>query len=326
MVLLPAVERDSVVSVLRTLVDGGRDGAGTLLLAATSVSLVVPFVALWLVLRDLTQFYFHANHIEHGDGSTFAPRFTLTGLRMPSDELGPAATAALEAERADPRAVHVLVPSNEAARAGIDRRVRAYGGLGSQGPITDQGRAEALLELAASRSRTLLDEVAKVEYGMARHVLRTQMIVLRYVKALLALLTTALAVFAAAAVVADKGALTTGDEMWLAGVFLAWAPMVIVAVSTPVRWLDRQLRSEGATHTAVARDQELTRVESVTVRLALVGFAASAAAMVVCLARAGAADQRTFGAVVLGVAAVVLVGVIRHWADGHPLTRITGRA
>ena len=63
-------------------------------------------------------------------------------------------------------------------------------------------RAQGLFELAASASRPLLDEVAKVEHGMARHVLRLRGLVLRYVKALLALLTTALAVYAGDAIVA----------------------------------------------------------------------------------------------------------------------------
>ena len=45
----------------------------------------------------------------------------------------------------------------------------------------------------------VLEEVAKVEHGMTRHILRLQVIVLRYVKALLAFLTTALAVFTSAA-------------------------------------------------------------------------------------------------------------------------------
>ena len=48
-----------------------------------------------------------------------------------------------------------------------------------------------------------------------------------------------------------------GQEVWLAAILLIWAPVVIFAVTTPVRWLDRQLRSEGR-HTGVADDHELT--------------------------------------------------------------------
>ena len=92
---------------------------------------------------------------------------------------------------------------------GADQRRRRDGGSTGSSRSTavsvaghdDLARAAGLLELAASRSRLLLEEVAKVEHGMARHVLRLRGLVLRYVKALLALLTTALAVYAGDAVV-----------------------------------------------------------------------------------------------------------------------------
>lgn len=326
MVLLPAVERDAVEGVLRALVTGPFDPAKALLTVATVLSLVVPFVALWLVLRDLAQFYFHANHVRHdAGGEAFTPRFTLTGLLLPLGELSPTAARALDQERASDSAVGVLVPANDAARRNIDRRVAAYGGLGVAQDGTDRARAEALLELAASHPRTLLDEVAKVENGMARHVLRIQMIVLRYVKALLALLTTALAVFAAAGIVGGGQSLETGTELWLAGVYLVWAPVVIVAVATPVRWLEKQLRSEGATHTAVADDHELTQVEDLTVRLALAGFAAAAGAMAVCLGRGDATPAEHWVGLAVLVGGVVILGaVLLRWSDGH-LARRLGR-
>lgn len=328
MVLLPAVERDSVVTVVQALLTGRIDAVHLLLVAAVTASLALPFTALWLVLRDLTQFYFHANHLRHATGETFTPRFTLTGLMLPSDELGPAALGHLEADRAAAHNVELLVSGNDGARARIDARITAYGGLGLDGPLDDQGRATALFELAAARPRPLLDEVAKVEHGLARHVLRTQVIVLRYVKALLALLTTAFAAFAAAAVVghapvSDARLLDPGQEVWLAAVFLVWAPAVVLAVTTPVRWLDRQLRNEGAHHTAVADDPELTRVETVTVRLAVFGFVASAAAMVLTVAGADATTAVwTLGIVTLGVTVVAFAVVMRVWSRGHTWRRL----
>ncbi len=308
MVLLPAVGRDAVVQVLRPLLTGELGATDVLLVVAVAATLAVPFAALWLVLRDLTQFYFHANHIRHEGGETFTPRFTLTGLRLPSDELTPASAAALDAARVAPSAVELLVPANDAARAAIDQQVATYFGHGPSRDTDDGTRAAALFELAASRARALDEEVAKVEHGMARHVLRIQVIVLRYVKALLALLTTALAAFAAAAVADGKTSLTAGDEVWLAAVLLLWAPVAIVAVTSPVRWLERQLRSEGATHTAIGDDRELTRVEDVTVRLAGGGFVAAAAAMGLALARDDLTTAgRAWGGAALAIAAALLV-------------------
>jgi hypothetical protein len=313
MVLLPAVERDSVVQVVRSLLNGEADGVHLLLVVSVAASLALPFTALWFVLRDLTQFYFHANHVRHAHGEAFTPRFTLTGLRLPTGELGTAAATALAGARRHPAALELLVPANDQARRRIDARVDSYGGLGADaGGVDDTTRAAALFELAASRERSLLDEVAKVEHGMARHVLRTQTIVLRYVKALLALLTTALAAFAAAGVVEGKTVLTTGDETWLAAIFVLWAPLVVAAVSAPVRWLDRQLRNEGATHAAVADDRDLTQVERVTVALAAVGFLASAVAMGACLTRDDLTGAGRAAAVSVSVlAATTFVAVLR---------------
>ena len=56
LVLLPAVERDAVEVVLRTLLTGPADAVHLLLVVAVATSLAVPFTALWLVLRDLTQY------------------------------------------------------------------------------------------------------------------------------------------------------------------------------------------------------------------------------------------------------------------------------
>lgn len=320
LVLLPAVERDAVEVVLRALLTGPADAVHLLLVAAVVASLAVPFTALWLVLRDLTQFYFHANHIRHESGDAFTPRFTLTGLRLPRDELSPLAADALDDARVDPEVVKLLVPPNDAARQRVDQQMAAYG-LGATGPTptTDTDRAAALFELAASTTRPLVDEVAKVEHGMARHVLSIQVIVLRYAKALLALLTSALASFAAAGVVSSATPLDAGQEVWLAAIFLAWAPVAIVAVTSPVRWLERQLRSEGATHVAAARDPELTRVETATVRLALGGFATSAVAMVAVVAGEGIEPvARVVGGGVLAAAVAALAAVLRAWSGRPP--------
>jgi hypothetical protein len=329
MVLLPAVERDSVVSVVSALLTGRMDAVHLLLVIGVAASLALPFTALWLVLRDLTQFYFHANHLRHATGETFTPRFTLTGLRLPVDELGEANGRMLDEDRTNPRNVELLVSPNDASRRRIDERIAAYGGLGFEGEVLDdRSRAAALFELAAARPRNLLDEVAKVEHGMARHVLRIQAIVLRYVKALLALLTTAFATFALAGVIEHGGAgselgVGAGQEVWLAAILLIWAPVVIFAVTTPVRWLDRQLRSEGAGHTGVGDDRELTRVEDVTVRLGVIGFAASAAAMVVALFSSDLAGRtRAGGVVVLVLSFVAVVTVMRMWSHGHPMRRL----
>jgi hypothetical protein len=120
-------------------------------------------------------------------------------------------------------------------------------------------------------------------------------------------------------VVSTATPLDAGQEVWLAAIFLTWAPVAIVAVTSPVRWLERQLRSEGATRVAAARDPELTRVETATVRLALGGFAASAVAMLAVLAGEDIAPHaRVMGALALVAAVAGLAATLRAWTGRPP--------
>ena len=283
MVLLPAIARDSVVTIMRALLTGGPEATRLLLLAAMGAVLSLPFMALWFLLRDLTRFYFHAQHLLHDGRDVFAPRFTLTGLRLPIGELNES-IGLLEAARIDPVNIELLVPPRAASRATIDRQLDAYGGLGGSneaGINGDIGRAAGLFELVASRSRTLPDEVAKMEHGMVRHMLRIQVIVLRYVKALLAFLTTALAVFAADAVVESHPDLDTAARAVLSCVILGWAPCIVVAVNAPVRWIEQLLRNEGAARNAIRTDDEFTRVERIATAIATIGWLLAATSVVV---------------------------------------------
>jgi hypothetical protein len=321
LVVLPVVARDAVTGLLRSLLISGSNPTDVALIVAVVAMLAVPAVALWLLFSDLTRFYFHANHLGDDGSEVFTPRFTLTGLRLPSDELGPAAAGELRRLRSDPRIVELLVPTNDASRMRIDRQLDVYGGLGSG--ESDVGRADGLFELAASRPRTLLEEVAKVEHGMARHILRLRGVVLRYVKALLALLTTAVAVYGGDAIVAglDRGEpLTARGSVWLAAIILAWAPLVVLAVTSPVRWIEHLMRADGAPSTAVADDPELTFVERVSVRIAAVGWLAAAVAMLISVSdSANTTGPRTTGLVVLSlsvlaIGAAVFTGRLRTLA------------
>lgn len=310
LVVLPVVARDSVTGILRSLLVGSIGAIDIALSIGVVAVLALPASALWFLFADLTRFYFHANHLG-GDGrEVFTPRFTLTSLQLPSDELGPAATDALARIRTDQRIVELLVPTNDTARHRVDRQLEVYRSVGAD--HDDLARAAGLLELAASRSRLLLEEVAKVEHGMARHVLRLRGLVLRYVKALLALLTTALAVYAGDAVVegfAGGRDVTVAAQIWLAAIIVSWAPTVVLAVTSPVRWIEDLMRDEGAPSTAVADDPELTFIERVSLRVAAVGWIAGAVAMVAAVSGdAATGGERVAGIVVLATSLLAIGG------------------
>lgn len=298
LVLLPAVERDAVLQVLRSLLAGPGSWSRGLLVLAVAASIVLALSVLLLVVVELTRFYFHSNHVQHEAGEVFTPRFTLTGLRLPTDELGPSANAAFDALHASDETVHLLVPGNARARGRVDRQLEVYPGLTGSGELSDRDRADALFELAASRRRSLLEEVTKVEHGMVRHMLRLQVIVLRYVKALLVIVATAIASFACAAAVSGDAVLTSSDQRWIAGAMLLWAPAVLWAAAAPVRWLESMLKAEGAARSGVARDPELTQLEDVTNRVGAVAWLAAAVAMGLSLAESCSVAGRVAGIVV----------------------------
>ena len=309
LVVLPVVARDSVAGVLRSLLIDGIEASDVALVVGVVAMLAVPVAALWLLFADLTRFYFHANHLGGNGRDVFTPRFTLTSLQLPSDELGPSALEALTSSRTDPRIVELLVPANDQSRRRVDRQLQIYAGLDSGND--DVSRAHGLFELAASLSRPLLDEVAKVEHGMARHVLRLRGLVLRYVKALLALLTTALAVYAGDAIVAglEPGeGMTVRGSIALAAVVLIWAPVVVLAVTSPVRWIEKLMRDDGAPTTAVADDPDLTYVERVSLRIAAVGWFAAAVAMVLSSTNsATGTSARAMGLAVLAGSSIAVI-------------------
>jgi hypothetical protein len=309
LVVLPVVARDSVTGILRSIVSGGVDLADAFLMIGVVAMLAVPVTALWWLFRDLTRFYFHANHLDGEHGAVFTPRFTLTALRLPSDELEPGAARELDSMRSDPRMLELLVPTNDASRQRIDVQLDVYGGL--REGLGDEARAEGLMALAAARSRPLLEEVAKFEYGMARHVLKLRGLVLRYVKALLALLTTALAVYAGDAVVAELGpgvGLTTSAVLWLSAIVLVWAPIVVLALTSPIRWIEDLMRDDGAPSTAVADDPELTFVERISLRIAAVAWAAAIIAMLIAFrSDTASSDGRWAGAAVLAMSVLSVV-------------------
>jgi hypothetical protein len=310
LVVLPVVARDAVSGVLRSLLAPGARLDTILLVAAMVAVVAVPVVALWYLFGDLTRFFFHAHHLSDGADARFTPRFTLTSLRVPADELGPVAAGRLDEIRHSDRLVELLVPPNPVARDSIDHQLAIYGDPGDASLHGDARRAAGLSELAAARSRALLEEAAKVELGMARHVLKLRVLVLRYVKALLAVLTSAAAVYAADAVTADLVAHPSpAAAAGVAAIGLLWAPAVVVSVTAPVRWVEGLMRAEGATTTAVREDPELTYVERVSLRIATAGWIAAAAAMVVTLADADAGTTTRAWGVVAVAASLSMIAV-----------------
>lgn len=325
MVLLPTIARDSVNEVLHSLLVGGLDPTRALFVGSMVLAVGLPVTALWLLLKELTRFYFNAIHL-HGEGSPFLPRYTLTGLRIPTDELGPRARHELQEIRESPGYLELAVPPNDRYRARVDEQYGLYRSEWPEAGLTDVERAELILEFAASRDRTLLGEVAKIEYGMARHVIRTQIVVLRYTKALIAIIVTAAMVYTAGGAVSDGGRAAPADLVWIGTALVVWAPCAMFAVGSPVRWLSRLLKRSDASIHLVRSDRELTHFEDITVRVAVTAWLLSTIGLVLVVIRDDVSTGGTVaGALALAASAVGVGVALVRWDGRRAPRRLVGR-
>jgi hypothetical protein len=313
MVLLPAMMKDQIAGVIGAVLTTDPTPSHVLLAIIAAIVLGLPLMVFFVLLGDLTRFYFHAQHVETPSGTVFAPRLTLTGLRLPIDDLSKAAQESLESARRDRGAVELVVPPNPHGRDRIDQRLAAYGiVVDSDCELSDEQRSAGLFELVASRSRPLAEEVAKVEHGMTRHLLRLQVIVMRYVKALLVFLVTALAVFAAAAAVSSDDRVGDTGVLWLATIFAVWAPLMVLAVSSPVRWVESLLLAEGAAGHSVSADPELTRFERIAINIGAVELILVGAVLVVRAVDGASNAEIGTGAAVMAVTGGAFAVVARR--------------
>lgn len=318
-VLFPALAKDSVARVARALLEGTSDAPHRLLLAALALAAALPLTALWLLLKDLTRFYFAGQHFETASHTAFFPRFAIAGLRVATDDLDDATLAEIETARHDPNVRAFLMPENRYSRERVDNQARRYGLLPDDGPITDEQRRVALLELSATGTRTLAQQAARMEQVLARHVLNLQLLVLRYAKAVLAMLTTAVAMFAAGAAIDHDPATGPSTLLWLAAIILVWAPALIFTITAPVNWIMEIAKSDGASDQAAKSDREFTLFEDTAVRVVVASWLFAFAAIIVLRFRHADAPH-VFVTAAISVAAIV--GSLYQWDGWRSFRRI----
>lgn len=261
LVLLPALGRDAIVNVTRQLLESERTLSDILLTICVGAVLYSVLIVVWLLLVELTRFYFHSNHLDSGSNTTFTTRFALSSLRVPSDELSSGSQNRLHDIRRQPAVLEQLFSSNPRVRSAIDARISAYPGI--EQPTDDVSRAATLSRLAGTRDRTLLEEVAKTEYTLVRHALRIQVIVLRYMKALLVVILSLLLIFALTALETESKTFGETSQAWMSSFLVIWAVAGLSATSSPIRWLTSILQNEGVNRTGIRYDSDFVKLEKV---------------------------------------------------------------
>jgi hypothetical protein len=198
--LLPVLFRDAFVTLFSRVVfleNLGFPEQGSierwLILVPITLSMVLPLWALYLLIRDLVEFYFTGHHFGGAQTGITYPRFILSGIRVSDYSL--LSRDLIKDARRTPLVTELLVPASANARARLLREANLLDeckGLNEAShPVHLANRLqEFLFNYTASQIRTLAEEAAKMEAALARHHLLIRVLVLRYAKAFLLIILT----------------------------------------------------------------------------------------------------------------------------------------
>jgi hypothetical protein len=224
-------------------------GERWLALAPVLASIGLPLGALYLLIRELTIFYFTPRSFRSREAGRFYPRFILSGIMVSSN---PPFSAARELEEArnQPYVRDLLVPETDKYVERLLKEAHAIGQLRQFTTATENPQylrselQDYILRQTGSEIRSLADESAKMESSIARHQSYLRSLVLRYAKAFLLTIATTVATIGA---VGTLG-LVTNDQVkslvqphyvWLTilTIYCAWCVTAVVVVRRPVDWI-----------------------------------------------------------------------------------------
>jgi pyrimidine deaminase RibD-like protein len=259
LILLPVLFRDSLSIIVKALAKFAVNQhwweVGTYYVLPCMFILGIPLWSLWLLLKDLTLFYFTAN-IPSGqqpqainiqrpvDAAVFHPRFALTAIPFADDE-SKTIKKRLRELQFNTSLMNFLLPQNRKEKRWLLDLVRTNDGERVALPhdewlsgcyIDDNSDAMRMaFGLAGNYNRDLVEEAAKMELSLIRHNLYLRRLVVRYMKALLIIIWTAILFFVLSALI-DQVASQWQIPAMLTGVWL-WACLAPIIVRSPVRWI-----------------------------------------------------------------------------------------
>ncbi|HUN23156.1 MAG TPA: hypothetical protein PK299_08515 [Anaerolineales bacterium] len=289
--LFPVMFKDAVRELANVLIGfahGNLLGPALLLLVPFAISMAIPIYALWSLIKDLVYFYFTV-YRPGFPTNLFHPRFSLAAIALSTDEVPVAVKDEIMRREYGSSLRLFASPINAQNKAYFAKVREVYGksiipktrhdeklnSIGVFDDITPQQKEEiddlnTALGLAALLDRPLIEEVARMEISMARHALLLRRLVIRYVKALLALIWTTLVSFGMISILgAISNNLPIAEELQLIGVsvlYLIWCAILPLAVYLPNHWLHRL--SEYMTEHV--RDNELVQFERVVLYTCIV--------------------------------------------------------
>ncbi len=305
--VLPIFFRDTFLDVVNLTRYNASPWSHYPLFLLLLITVAVPALAMFFLLRDLVDFYFvgqPTNEAPNGGGSSFNLRFVLSALAMPttsSDSAVPdaAKSTVIEEQRQDLATLEFVIPSlldsPEHYQRMLDESARTIIPPQRRDACRNDARLSRLYAafgMAGLGDHTLVNEVARTEAALARHVLSLRRLVLRYLKALLVLLWT-IGVF----LVSSKwvsvaphvvGAAEPHDPrvtLALAAGFFIWSAVTPLVVRFPVRWIHGKA-SGTLGHDGIFRDRDLVSFELKVIVLSVCAFAIASVLLSISLAEA----------------------------------------
>jgi hypothetical protein len=311
LVLFPIFFSQAIPGLAGTFTLSSGSLAQTILLFIPfSFSIGLPLYALYCLLRDLTLFYF-VGHSPGFPADLINPRFVFSGIAFSPDE-SPKVRKAVTLHEYSSDLIQFVLPFGEAQAEYCDKVLartreqiipaeRMTEALELQGIIqwqpgsnhlhvktdppemrnsSDVLRFNAALGLAGFKERDLVAEVAKSEASLVRHAIGLRRLVLRYFKALLMFIVTALVTFLLIGLVKD---FQHWSHLVLAVGYLVWAVATPLAVRLPVRrWIYET--SDPRSQNVVGHDTQLVAFENIVlVACAVAGVSAALGLAVILL-------------------------------------------
>jgi hypothetical protein len=225
------------------------------------LSLAVPLYALLILFKDIIQFYFSI-YTPGYPGDLLNPSFSLSALTLSPDEAPKARKASLISQYRDPVNGMFMLPFSQERRKDYFTNLHAKTGdailpptrresvLKEQGVLPENYDAEQLqymniaMGVARVNDRSLVEEVATTEMLMVRNILYLRRLIIRYTKALLMFIWTALVSFIVLPLIQGNHL----PPLIVLGVgYLIWSICVLPLMSLPVHWMYRH-RGEDKTH------------------------------------------------------------------------------
>lgn len=299
LVLFPILLKDNTINFLSILFGGLRDlkavpiesnlwGIGLL------CSLYLPLYSLYVLYRDLIKFYFTPNTTEE-IGNTVYPRFSLAALSFPgpwtdvtkqevlartySEQMIRFATRILPLRGTYYRKIQSFYPGI------IPEKRRDFIHYGPSRPADSSADFYSIAcGIAGLEDRELALEAARLEVSLVRHNIALRNLVLRYSKALIALIWTAVILFLAGGIIPHVVTIANWFTLKalppelvnvaaLNVIFLIWALGAPILVRFPIAWIYKM--GGGAFDLLSRFDAEMRAFEIRLIVICAIGFFAS---------------------------------------------------